>query len=74
MDQYYAVVYCKDGTIHLLPADSKEEAVDRLKQFKESEKISERMEHTTIMKRNMDNFKDGLIFGCPKCFDVAGGK
>lgn len=70
MNRYYAVVYCKDGTIHLWPGDSQEECLGALNELKENPKILKRMMSTTVIKRDMDNFKDGLIFGSPKSLNV----
>lgn len=70
MKQYYAVVYCKDGTIHLWPGKSKEDCMEKLTDMKHTEGVSERMESTTVINRDLENCKDGYIFGHPKCLDV----
>lgn len=69
MVKYFAVVYCKDGTSHLWPGDSQEECLDKLMEIRDS-KWGQRMLATTVIKRDMDNFKDGLIFGNPKSLNV----
>lgn len=74
MEQYFAVVYCNDGTMHLWPGESKEDCFTKLKKMKESPKIYSRMKATTIIKRNMDNFEDGFIFGSPKSLNIMGEK
>lgn len=68
MDQYYGVVHLKDGTIHLWPGDSQEECLEILRRIKET--WGDRMKATTVIKRNLDNVKDGMIFGSPKSLDV----
>lgn len=61
--KYYLVVYCKDKTIHLWPGDSKQECLEKLSEMLVSEYVMKRYETATIIKRDMSNFKDGLIFG-----------
>lgn len=71
--QYFAVVYTNDAwgnTIHLWPGDSQEDCLNKLREMKEDPRILERMEATTVIKRDMSNFKDNKIFGCPKSLDV----
>lgn len=70
MEQYFAVVYCHDGTMHLWPGESKEDCFRKLKEMKDNSKICSRMKATTIIKRDMSNFKEGFIFGNPKSLDV----
>ncbi len=75
--KYFAVVYCtkKYGySIHLLPGKDKEDCLNNLRKMKENPKTRERMLATTVIKRNMVNFKDGFIFGCPKSLDVLRSK
>lgn len=69
MDKYYGVIYLEDGTIHLWPGDSQKECLEKLKEIRDS-KWGERMKCTTVIRRNMDNFKDDLIFGNPKSLNV----
>lgn len=61
--KYYLVVYCKDKTIHLWPGDSKQDCLDKLADMMTDTKVMSRYEDSTIIKRDMSNFKDGLIFG-----------
>lgn len=71
--QYFAVVYCTaayKNSIHLLPCKDKEDALKKLREMKDDPKVNKRIKATTIIKRDMSNFKDGLLFGCPKVFNV----
>ena len=68
--RYFAVVYCYDGTVHLAPGSTQEECLERLRDMKLNPKTIERMEATTVIKRDMNNFKDDKIFGCPKSLNV----
>lgn len=61
--KYYLVIYCKDKTIHLWPGDSKQECLEKLANMLTEPNIIKRYENSTIIKRDMSNFKDGLIFG-----------
>ena len=61
--KYYIVIYCKDKTIHLWPGDSKQDCLEKLADMMTNQKVMERYENSTIIKRDMSNFKDGLIFG-----------
>ena len=70
MTKYFAVVYCHDETIHLWPGESKEQCLEALSKLKSDPDISRRMKATTVIKRDMENFKDGFIFGNPKCLNV----
>lgn len=69
MFKYYGVVYLLDGTIHLWPGKTQKECLDELKKIRDS-KWGPRIKATTVIKRNMDNFKDDLIFGNPKSLNV----
>ena len=71
MTKYFAVIYCKDGTIHLCPGDSQEECLNKLKKVSGYNKVKERMSATTVIKRDMSNFKEGRIFGCPKSLNIV---
>lgn len=73
MFKYYGVVYLLDGTIHLWPGDNQKDCLDELIKIRDSE-WGPRIKATTVIKRNMDNFKDDLIFGNPKSLNVMGGK
>ncbi len=68
--KYFAVVYCYDGTIHLWPGNTQEECLEKLREMKDHMDVFERMESTTVIKRDMSNFKDNKIFGCPKSLNV----
>ena len=71
--RYFAVVYCKPeykNAMHLLPGDSKEDCLEKLRKLRDDPKINKRILATTVIKRDMSNFKDNLIFGCPKSLDV----
>lgn len=61
--QYYLVIYCKDKTIHLWPGESKQDCLGKLANMMMDKKVMGRYETSTIIKRDMSNFKDGLIFG-----------
>lgn len=72
MTKYYGVFYSKDKTIHLFPGDTKEECLDRLDYLVNSDpRVAERALATTVIKRDMDNFKEGFIFGNPKSLNVV---
>lgn len=70
MEQYYAVVYCHDGTIHLWPGESQGACLEKLRKLRGNDKVRERMRSTTVIKRDMGNFRDGMIFGSPKSLNV----
>ena len=72
--RYFAVVYSPDGTIHLWPGESKEACLNKLRSMRDSPRVHDRMEATTVIKRDMSNFKDGMIFGCPKSLDMIRSK
>lgn len=75
MIKYFGVVYCKDGTIHLTPLqDTQQDCLDTLRFWLEDPRCYERVEATTVIKREMDNFKNGKIFGNPKSLDVMQDK
>lgn len=61
--KYYLVIYCKDKTIHLWPGDSKQDCLEKLADMLTTPNVVKRYENSTIIKRDMSNFKDGLIFG-----------
>lgn len=72
MVKYFGVVYCRDGTIHLTkPQDTQQECLDKLRSWIKDPKCYERVESTTVIKREMDNFKGGFIFGNPKSLNVV---
>lgn len=61
--KYFLVIYCKDGTIHLWPGSSKQDCLEELAGMLAQEEVQKRYDCSTIIKRDMSNFKDGLIFG-----------
>lgn len=70
MIKYFAVIYSKDGTIHLWPGDSQEECLNTLRDIRDNPIWGDRLASTTVIKRDMSNFKEGLIFGNPKSLNV----
>lgn len=75
--QYFAVVYCTEeykNSVHLLPCESKEACLEKLRKMREDPETRKRMKATTVIKRDMSNFKEGMIFGCPKSLDVLRSK
>lgn len=70
MDQYFAVIYSKNGEIHLWPGDSQNDCLVELRRVRDSKKWGHVIKSTTVIKRDMSNFKDGLIFGSPKSLNV----
>lgn len=72
MITYFAVVYSPDGTIHLWPGENQEQCLNKLKEVYAD--APDRVQATTVIKRDMDNFKDGMIFGNPKSLNVVGRK
>ena len=75
--QYFAVVYCTEkyqSSIHMLPGEDQKDCLEKLKELKNDPKFGKRIKATTVIKRDMSNFKDGLIFGCPKSLNVMNSK
>lgn len=70
MEQYFAVIYRVNGVIELKPFESKERCMKELEKITSNETLIDLVKATTIIKRDMDNFKDGFIFGCPKSTNV----
>jgi len=73
MEKYFAVLYQKEEyklAMSLLPCDTQEEALEKLRKLRDDPKVGPRLRATTVIKRNMDNFKDFFIFGCPKSLNV----
>jgi len=65
---YYAVIYCKDKTIHLWQNESKQECENKLFELLKDKRVYDRVERTTIIKREI---KDGdYVFGCPKSLNI----
>lgn len=72
MIKYFGVVYCTDETTHFTkPKDTKEECMKVLIKMMEDPRVKERLKRTTVIKREMDNFPDGLLFGSPECYNVV---
>ena len=72
-EQYFGVIYQTPeykGAICLLPRDSKEACLDALRELRDDPRTHDRIVATTVIKRDMSNFKNGMIFGCPKSLDV----
>lgn len=69
-DIYLAVVYSKDGSIHLLPEPDRDSAYRVLLTLRGDPQWSDRIEATTIAKRGAAGFNEGKIFGSPKSLDV----
>ena len=61
--KYFLVLYCHDGTIHLWPGDTKADCLEKLADALENPKVSRLFDDATVIKRDMSNFPDGLIFG-----------
>lgn len=56
---YYSVIYLKDNTIHLWPGKTKEECEATNKKI--IKKYKDKIKTTKIIKRNLNNYVDGLI-------------
>lgn len=63
MTKFYLVYYCKDGSIHLLPKDSKEECQKVLNKMLTNKSTRDRYDNAMIIKRNLDAYDKGYIFG-----------
>lgn len=70
-EMFYAVVYCKDGTIHLWPAKTQGECEDKLVKILQDPRCKARTDRTTIMKRDISFAKNGYIFGSSEKFNFA---
>lgn len=64
---YYGVVYCKDSTIHLFSADTKDKVSAMLFDLMKDKRVYDRVERTTIIKRNTNS---AYVFGCPLSLDM----
>lgn len=72
-EQYFGVVYQTDdykNAILLLPRQTKEQCLEVLRKCRDNPEMQGRIRATTVIKRNMANFKNGLIFGYAKSLDV----
>ena len=66
---YFAVIYCKDGTIHLWPNSEKEACEEKLYNLLKDKRVYDRTERTTIIKRDI---KEGdYVFGSPNSLNVV---
>lgn len=57
---YFAVIYLTDGTVHLWPGEDKEKCKELIKEISGTE-YKERIRETRIVKRNLDNYDNGLF-------------
>lgn len=69
-DKYFAVVYLKNTNIDLRMADSKEEALSVLAELLDRPGVREKVDSTTVIKRDMGKSTDGYIFGHPQCLNL----
>ena len=72
-EQYFGVIYQTDeykNTIILLPRKTKEQCLEVLRKCRDKPEMQDRIKATTVIKRNMVNFKNGMIFGYAKSLDV----
>jgi hypothetical protein len=58
--KFYAVVYLYDGTVHLWPGDDKDKCFDEIKKL-QTTKWKGRIRGYNVIKRNLDNYKDGMF-------------
>ena len=71
MIKYFGVVYLKNGATYITkPRDTQQECLDKLRSWLEEPQFHEEAAGTTVIKREMDNFKDGKLFGSPKSLDI----
>ncbi len=63
MTVFYLVFYATDGTIHLLPKQSKEECQQSLQKMFKDKRICDRYKNSMIIKRNLDAYDQGYVFG-----------
>ena len=63
MSQYYLVVYCKDGTMHLWPGKDYDACYNKLKKMMNNDKTSPKIKASTIIKRDTSNYREGFMFG-----------
>jgi hypothetical protein len=59
--KYFAVIYCFDGTVHLWPGDTKDDCKKKVDELLNHEKIKPRIRAYNIIKRNLDNYQNGLF-------------
>lgn len=65
---YFAVVYCKDKTIHLWQNESKEECENKLFEMLKDKRVYDRVERTTIIKREIKD--NEFVFGSPNSLNI----
>ena len=66
---YYAVIYCKDSTIHLWQADTKEACEEKLFNLMKDKRVYDRVDRTTIIKRELKE-DNQYVFGSPNSLDI----
>ena len=71
MEKHYLVIYSKDGSIHLWPANSRQECIKKANDMYSKEKVRELIEATTIIRRDIEENKK--LFGCPKSLNIMDG-
>ena len=75
MKKYFGVIYLKNGRTDLSePKDTPEEAMEVMRDLIKRTNALEKVLATTVIEREMDNFKDGFIFGHPKSRDLLQDK
>ena len=72
--QYYAVFYSKDGTIHLWPGKGQGDCMALLRRMMGDPRCKAKCARTTVIKRDMSHCKGGWVFGSPKSLNVAESK
>ena len=65
---YYATIYCKDGTIHLWQADTKEACEQKLFDLMKDKRVYDRVDRTTIIKREVKD--NQYVFGSPNSLNI----
>ena len=65
---YFAVIYCKDKTIHLWQNESKEECEKKLLDLLKNKQVYDRVERTTIIKRGIK--ENDFVFGSPNSLNM----
>ena len=65
---YYATIYCKDKTIHLWQAETKEECEQKLFDLMKDKRVYDRIDRTTIIKREIKD--NQYVFGCPQSLNI----
>lgn len=65
---YFATIYCTDNTIHLWPAETKEECEAKLLDLLKDRKVYDRVDRTTIIKRELQG--NQYVFGSPESLNI----